>query len=84
MNFCLLLNTGKKMCKNVGENIGKNVSRNYSQKRLDHAKKSATDVLKTFSKRVIQKRAETTCDIMGNKKLLIKLEGFQTIHKKMI
>ena len=43
--------------KNIGENIGKNISKNlsgkYSQKLLDYAKKSATDVLKTSSKRVI-------------------------------
>ena len=40
--------------KNVGKNIGKDINKNlsgiYSQKRLDHAKQSATDVLKTSSK----------------------------------
>ena len=30
-------------------------------------KKSATDALKISSKRVIQKTAETTCDLTGNK-----------------
>ena len=35
----------------------------YSQKRLDHAKQSATDVLKTASK----KTAEAAGDIIGNK-----------------
>ena len=39
----------------------------YSQKLLDHAKKSATDALKTSSKRVIQKTAEATDDLIGNK-----------------
>ena len=32
---------------NIGKNISKNFSRNISQKLLDHAKKSATDALKT-------------------------------------
>ena len=35
------------MGKNVGENISKNLNGKYSQKLLDHVKKSATDVLKT-------------------------------------
>ena len=38
------------MGKKIGKNTGKNVSGKYSQKLLDHAKKSATDVLKTYSK----------------------------------
>ena len=37
------------------------------QNRLDHAKRSAADALKTSSKRVIQKTAETTGDLTGNK-----------------
>ena len=57
--------------KNVGKNISKNVSKilsgKYSQTLLDHAKKSATDILKFFSKRVIQKPAEATGDLVGNK-----------------
>ena len=32
--------------KNNGKNISKNLSGKYSQKRLDHAKQSATDALK--------------------------------------
>ena len=39
----------------------------YSQKPLDHVKQSATDVLKTNSKRLIQKTAEATGDLIGNK-----------------
>ena len=43
--------------KNMGKNIGKNISQisncKYSQKNLDHTKKSATDALKTSLKRVI-------------------------------
>ena len=34
---------------------------------LDHAKKSAKDALKTNSKRLIQKTAEATGDLIGNK-----------------
>ena len=57
--------------KNIGKNIGKNISKNmtnkYYQKRLYHAKQSTTDALKTSSKRVIQKAAEATGDLSGNK-----------------
>ena len=38
-----------------------------SKNLLDHAKTSATDVLKTSSKRVIQKTVEATGDLIGNK-----------------
>ena len=41
------------------------------QKGLDHAEESATDTLRTTSKRVIQKTAEVTGDLIGIK-LLIK------------
>ena len=34
---------------------------------FDHAKQSATDVLKTTSKRVIPKTVEATGDLIGNK-----------------
>ena len=36
------------------------------QKLLGHTKQSATDAFKTASKRVIQKTAETTADLIGN------------------
>ena len=39
----------------------------YSQKLLDHTKQSATDAFKTDSKGVIQKTAEATGDLIGNK-----------------
>ena len=39
--------------RNMGKNISKNLSSKYSQKLLDHAKQSATDALKTASKKVI-------------------------------
>ena len=46
------------------KNIGKNTSSKYSQKLVDPAKKSATDAIKTVS---IQKSAEATGDLIGNK-----------------
>ena len=41
----------KNMGKNVGENMSKNLSGKYTQKSLDHGKKSATDELKTTTKK---------------------------------
>ena len=60
MGFCILLKIWVK-------NIGKNLSIKYSQKRLHHAKQSATDALKTASKRAIQKTAGVTGELIGNK-----------------
>ena len=47
--------------------MGKNLSNKYSQKFLDSAKKSTIDVIKTASKRAIQKTAEATGELIGNK-----------------
>ena len=47
------------------KNIGKNISNKYSQKLVDTAKTSATDVIKTASKRAIQKTAEATGDLVN-------------------
>ena len=47
------LSFAKNMAENVGKNISKNLSRKYSDNLLDHIKKSATDSLKTSSKRII-------------------------------
>ena len=47
--------------------MGKNLSDKYGQKLLDSAKKSTTDAIKTASKRAIQKTAEETGDLIGNK-----------------
>ena len=60
------LSFAKNMGKNIGKNISKNLSGKDSQKRLDHAKQSATDAIKT-SKRVIQKTAEAIGDLVSNK-----------------
>ena len=49
------------------KNIGKNTSSKYSQKIVGRAKKSATDALKTASKRAIQETARSTGDLIGNK-----------------
>ena len=49
------------------KNVGKNVSNKYGQKRLNSAKKSTADAIKTASKRTIQKIAEATDDLIGNK-----------------
>ena len=53
--------------KNIDKDISKNLSSKYSQKPLDHAKESATDALKTISRRAIQKTAEATGDLISNK-----------------
>ena len=56
--------------KNVGTHatkVAKNLSNNYSQKLLDTGKKSATDAIKTASKITIQKTAEGTGYLIGDK-----------------
>ena len=47
--------------------MDQSLSNKYGQKLLDSAKKSATDAIKTASKRAIQKTAEGTGDLVGNK-----------------
>ena len=61
------LSFAKNMGKSIGKNISKNLSGIYIQKRLDHAKQSATDAFRTTSKKAIQKTAEATVDLIGNK-----------------
>ena len=73
----------KNLGKNIGKNISKSLSSNYSQKPLDHTKQSGTDACKTSSRRVIQKTAEATRDIIG-KELLIKLKYPQKLHHRII
>ena len=56
--------------RNIGTHatkVAKNKSNKYSQKRVDTVKKSTTDAIKTASKRAIQKTAEATRDLVGNK-----------------
>ena len=47
--------------------MGESLSNKYGQKRLDSAKNSKTDAIKTASKRVIQKSAEGTSALIGSK-----------------
>ena len=61
------LSFAKNMGKNIRKIISKNLSGTFSQKCLDHAKQPETDALKTTSKRVIQKTAEATGALIGNK-----------------
>ena len=56
MDFCLLL-----------KNMGKTLSNKYGQKLLDSAKKLTTDAIKATLKREIQKTAEATGGLIGNK-----------------
>ena len=49
------------------KNIGKSLSNKYGHKLLDSPNKSTTDAVKTASKRAIQKTAEGTGDLIGNK-----------------
>ena len=61
--------------------VAKNMSNKYSQKLVDTAKKSATDAIKTASKRTIQKAAEVTGDLIGNK-IADKITAKPTASKK--
>ena len=47
--------------------FARNMSNKYGKKIVDTAKKSAADAIKTASERVIQKTAEATGDLIGNK-----------------
>ena len=47
--------------------FARSMSNKYGKKLLDTAKKSATDAIKTTSKKAIQKTAEATADLVGNK-----------------
>ena len=56
--------------RNIGTHaakVAKNVSNKYGKKLTDTTKKSATDAIKTASKRAIQKTAEATGDLIGNR-----------------
>ena len=51
--------------RNIGTHptkVAKSMSNKYGQKLVDAAKNSATDAIKTASKRAIQKTAEATAD----------------------
>ena len=67
MDLYGFLSFAKNMDKNISKIIRKDLSSKYNQKLFDHAKKSATDAIKTSSKTVIQKTAEVTSDLIGIK-----------------
>ena len=49
------------------KNMSKSLSNKYGQKLLHNAKNFTTDAIKTASKRAIQKTAEVTGGLIGNK-----------------
>ena len=59
--------------KNIGKNVNKNSSGKYSQKHL------VTDALKTNSKRVFQKTAQATDDLVGNKVINSQQNNSETV-----
>ena len=74
------LSFAKNIGKNIGKNISKNLSGKYSQKLVNHAKKSAADALKTSSKRIIQKTAEATSGLIGDKTADIIMKVSKTLN----
>ena len=44
----------KDLSKTAGNSVSKDSSGKFSQKHFDHAKKTATDAIKTTSKRLVQ------------------------------
>ena len=52
------LSFAENMGKIIGKDISKNFSSKYGQKCLDHSKQSATEAIRSTSKRVTQKTEE--------------------------
>ena len=50
----------KNIDKNIGKHINKNLSGKYIDKLLDHAKQSAADALKTYSKKAFEKNCRNS------------------------
>ena len=69
------------MGRNIGKTTNKILSIKYSQKLLDHAKQSATDALKTASKKAIKITAETTSDLIRNI-IADKIKSLKNFAKK--
>ena len=61
------LSFAKNMIGSIGKNISRNLAGNIVKKLIDHAKQSATNALKTASKKAIQKVAAAAGDLIGNK-----------------
>ena len=80
------------MSKYFVKNISNILRGKYTRNLLHHAKQSATDEFKTDSKRVIQKKAEATGDLIGNKitNRIIKVskrsphDSLETVKMRMI
>ena len=51
-----------------------NLAINMEKKLMDPATKTGIDAAKTASKKIVQKTAETTGDLIGNKKLIKVLQ----------
>ena len=77
------------------KNMDTHLSNKYSHKPLDSAKKkkkkkkkkSTTDAIKTASKRTIQKTAEPTGDLIGNKvadKISVSGKSWTELHSKKL
>ena len=65
------------------KNMGKSLSNKYGQKRLESAKKSTTDAIKTASKRTIQTTAEAMGDLIGNK-IAVKITSVSKKKKNLL
>ena len=59
--------------------MGKSLSNKYGHKFLDSAKKSATAAIKIASKKAVQKTAEATGDLIGN-----KIADIQVFRKNLL
>ena len=63
--------------------FARSMSNKYGKKLVDSAKKSATDAIKTASKRAIQKTAEAKGDLVGNK-IADKITSVSKIYTKKL
>ena len=70
------------MGKNIGKNVSKNLSSKYSEKLLDHAKKSATNLLKPSLEKQFKKQQKQLV-IWLVPKFLIKLQQSQEVHPRI-
>ena len=68
-----------------GKNVSKYLGGKFSRKLLNHPKQSATDTLKTTSKRVIQKTAKPAGVLICNKMTgAVAKSSMVKIHKRII
>ena len=63
------------------KNMSTQLNSKHGQKRLDSAKKSTADAVKTASKRAIQKTAKAAGDLIGNK-IADKITSVSKMSKK--